>query len=303
MSILDFEEVNHSLLFTLKEAENRRWTGLLKVLKDPDQIGLVVMHEGKMAWASSTRQTENFGSFLEKIGMIPKGRQKEIIDQFRTLGKAKELGALLEEAGLLSRSTLRKCLEKQIQEAVNCLLEIENIEIKRMECKINVYADLLFQLNEVLPDKFKSEHSDGLSTFDGTDFADSENGKDTNCLGNVLKNFVSLAGYQYSFIYDQENKILASHKSDAFPGNLEEIITSSLSCIISTNTSLKDSRIGRIASVLLEHDEGSLVAQWPYFERNFFVAASFDKNGKPGVIRHKISDMIPSILRITGESH
>jgi hypothetical protein len=298
VSTLESEDVNHPLLYTLKEAEDTSWTGIFKVLKDSDQIGVVVMHEGRMAWASSTRQTENLGSFLEKIGMIPKERQKEIVDQVKALGKTKELGALLEETGLISSSKLRECIRMQIRTAVDSLIAAENIEIISEECEINVNPDFVFRMNEALPDKIVD-----ASDYDFSKSDYSENRKETNGLQNVLKNLASLTGYQYSFIYDLKAKVLASHKSDTLAGNFEEIMDFSISWIISSNTALNDSDMGRIEFILLEHDKGSLVAQWPNIDGNLFVAASFDKNGKPGVIRHKISEMIPAILHITGESH
>jgi hypothetical protein len=178
------------------------------------------------------------------------------------------------------------------------LIAAENIEITSEECKINVNPDFVFRMNEVLPNKIVD-----TSDYDFSKSDYSENTKETNGLQNVLKNLASLTGYQYSFIYDLKAKVLASHKSDTLAGNFEEIMNFSISWIISSNTALNDSDMGKIEFILLEHQKGSLVAQWPNIDGNLFVAASFDKNGKPGVIRHKISEMIPAILHITGESH
>lgn len=296
------EDVNHSLLYSLKKAEERRWTGIFKILKESAQIGAVVMYEGRIAWASSTGQSDNFASFLEKIGQIPKEQQKEIIKRFKILGKTKKFGELLEESGLISRPTLRKCLIKQIRSALDSLIGTENIVIRDIECEISVNIDLLFELKEILPCKFQSEQKGDVQTFEIDEIIGSENLNDSNELVKILKNLSTLAGYQYSFIYDLEAKMLASHNSNTFPGNLDEIMTLSISNIVSTNTTLCNSKIGRMEFILIEHDNGSLVAQWPNIERNFFVAASFDKNGKTGVIRHKISDIIPAIIQVTGEN-
>ena len=67
------------------------------VMKDGEQIGSVFMRDGLVAWAVSNNQTENFGSFLERIGLIPKEKLNEIAAKYRALGKAKKLGTLLEE--------------------------------------------------------------------------------------------------------------------------------------------------------------------------------------------------------------
>ncbi len=303
MSSLEPEAVIHPLVHTLKEAESRGATEIVKVFEDSEQIGVLVMHDGRMAWATCTRQTENFGSFLEKIGMITKDRQKEIFDEFKALGRAKELGEMLEETGLISRATLRDCLKKQIQTALESLISTENVLINSMDCEFNVNTNLLFCLDEVLSNKAQSAQSIKEAIFEDNNNSDSENDNYKNSLGTVLKNLASLSGYQYSFICDPEAKQLATHKSDSFTGNFEEIMAFSMPYIASTNSFLKDSNMGKVEFVLIEHEKGSLVAQWHNPERDFFVAASFDKNGKPGVIRHKISEIIPSILHITVGDH
>ncbi len=303
MSILEPEVGNPSLLCRLKEAEDTSWSGIIKVLKDDEQVGIVVMYIGKLAWATSTKQIENFGSFLEKIGMIPKERQKEIFDQCLAVGKTRELGELFEKTGLISRETLRTCLEKQIQEALQSLTGIENVVIRNTDCEINANVDLLFHLSEVLPHKFEYCESENASAFKNTEEKDFANIDNDNGLATILKYLSSLTGYQYSFICDPDSNILASHKTDCYPYNLDEVIAFSIPFIISTTSSFLYSNIGKIEFVLLEHDKGSLVAQWSNLERSIFVVASFDKSGKTGVIRHKISELLPAIIHVAGEQH
>ncbi len=303
MSSLEPEAVIHPLLHTLKEAESRGATEIIKVFEGSQQIGLVVLHDGRMAWATGTRQRENFSSFLEKIGMITKERQKEIFGKFKTLGGTRELEEMLEETGLISRSTLRDCLKKQIQSALDSLIGTENVIIESMHSEINVNFNLLFHLNEVLPTNGQSAQSVNEEIFEDIDKSVLENEIYKDSLKTVLKNLASLSGYQYSFICNPEAKMLASHKSDSFTGNFEEMMAFSMPYIASTKSFLKESNMGKVEFVLLEHETGSLVAQWHNLNRDFFVAASFDKSGKPGVIRHKISEIIPSILHITVGGH
>ena len=61
-------------------------------MKDAEQIGSVFMRDGHVAWAVSKNQTENFASFLERIGLIPKEKLSEIVARYKALGKAKKLG-------------------------------------------------------------------------------------------------------------------------------------------------------------------------------------------------------------------
>lgn len=303
MSKLEPETVIHPLLYTLREAESRAATEIIKVFEGSLQIGVVILHDGRMAWATGTRQTENFSSFLEKIGMITKRRQKEIFDEFKTLGGTRELGELLEEAGMISRETLRDCLKKQIKTALDSLIGTENLIIESLICKINVNSNYLFHLDEVLPETAQTAQPEKIAMLKDNNKSHSENDNNTDRLGAVLENLSSLSGYQYSFICDPEANLLASHKSDSFTGNFERIVAFSMPYIASTSSYLKRSNMGQAEFILLEHEKGSLVAQWYNLGTDFFVAASFDKSGKPGVIRHKISEIIPSILRITVGGH
>jgi len=104
--VLEFID-GHPFRDALKNAVEIRWSGILRAVKDSEQVGVVVMRDGHIAWAVSNSQTENFGSFLERIGMVPKEKLNEVVQKYRSLGKTKKLGALLEEAGLISHATLR----------------------------------------------------------------------------------------------------------------------------------------------------------------------------------------------------
>ncbi len=290
---IDSENKYQYLPDILKQSEEDRWTGILDVCKGQEQFGTVFLHNGQIAWAASKDQTKNFGFFLEKIGQIPKQRQKEIFEKFKALGKSSDLGAMIEETGLISRSTLRECLQGHIQSAISSVLDTSEITCKQRECNISVTPDLLFSLDEVLrpgPEEFEQQSS-----------VTSQYPDESNCrtvvdnLNNILENLSTLTGYQYSFICNSEAKVLTSHKSDSLPWDMDEILISSTTWIVSSASKLNELRIGRMDFVLVEHDKGSLIARCPTEENDFFIAASFNESGKPGVIKHKISEIITSV--------
>jgi hypothetical protein len=293
--------MEQTILHALRNAEDNNWTGILRVLKNSEQLGISFMHEGRIAWATSKYQKESFGSFLEKIGNIPKERQKEIFQRFKDLGQSKEFGLLLEETGLITRSVLRDCLRSHIRAAIVSLEEISDVTIKAEAGDLDVPEDLSFRLEEVLPENAHCTISTGtpLSGFTGPDsLADAQKWENRE---NFLRNLTTVTGYQYSFICDFAGKLLALDKSDTFSSNAEELVGPSIAWIMSSAVTLRDLGIGQITSVLLESDKGSLIAQWPNGANDFFIAASFDKSGKPGVIKHKISEVISSILLIHAE--
>jgi hypothetical protein len=292
--VLALESEENNLYFPdiLKQAEEKSWTGILDVCKGPEQFGTVFLHQGQIAWAAIKDQSKNFGFFLEKVGMIPKQQQKEIFDKLKSLGKTGDLGAMIEETGLISRSKLRQCLREHIHAAISCAMENPGFTFKQRECDISVTPDLLFSLDEILlPGEGEfgapiNASSPKLSGSDSQAFKDKKN--------NILENLASLTGYQYSFICNSNAKILSAHKSDSLPWDLDEVLSLSTSWIVSSANKLHELRIGRMEFVLVEHDKGSLIARCPTEENDFFIAASFNENGKPGVIKHKISEMISS---------
>jgi hypothetical protein len=290
------EVMEQTILHAIRNAEDNSWTGVLRVLKNSEQFGIVFIHDGRIAWATSTSQAENFGSLLERVGNIPKERQKEIFQSFKDLGQTKEFGILLEETGLITRSTLRECLKSHISAAIVSLQDINDVIIKSETCELSVHKDLSFRLEEVLPDNTDNSPSPdtSLSDISGSDsFVDPAK---LEIRENILQNLATVTGYQYSFVCDSEAKLLAVHKSDNFSCNTDELVSPSISWIMSSTATLRELDMGQITSVLLEYDKGALVAQWPNGEMDFFIAASFDKSGKPGVIKHKISEIISSIL-------
>jgi hypothetical protein len=290
---LESEKTVQYLPDILKQSEEERWTGILDVCKGQEQFGTVFLHQGRIAWAASKDQSKNFGFFLEKIGMIPKQRQKEIFDKFKALGKNRDFGAVIEETGLISRSKLRECLRGHIQAAISSLLDNSGITFKQRECDIAVTPDLLFSLDEILrPVNAESvPQSNATSSYSG----ESDCRPVVDNLNNILETLASLTGYQYSFICNPEAEVLASHKSDSLALDLDEILISSTAWIVSSAAKLHELRIGRMDFVLVEHDKGSLIARCPSEENGFFIAASFNENGKPGVIKHKISEMMSSV--------
>jgi hypothetical protein len=295
------EVMEQTILHALRNAEDNKWTGILRVLKNSEQLGIAFIHEGRIAWATSKYQTESFGSFLEKIGNIPKERQKEIFQSFKYTGQSKEFGILLEETGLITRSVLRECLKGHIREAIFSLEDIRDVTINAETGDLAVPKDLSFRLEEVLPGRedCKTPADKPLSGFTGPGSLVHTVKWDDQ--GHILRNLTTLTGYLYSFICDAEGKLLVTDKSDALSCNAEELVSPAITWIQSSAANLRDLGIGQITSVLLESDKGSLIAQWPNGENDFFIAASFDKNGKPGVIKHKISELISSILLIPAE--
>jgi hypothetical protein len=283
----------------LKTAE-KKWGGILRVMIDAEQIGSVFMRDGHVAWAVSKNQTENFGSFLERIGLIPKEKLSEIVGRYKALGKAKKLGTLLEEEGLISRAKLRECLRAHIRAAIASMMDDPAVVIKASHGEMIVDANLLFLLNEVLPGHYLAGEPGDARSFE-TGPENIRNGAaDAEKAIDFLGNLALLPGYRFSFLADANGNLLALHKADSTL-DVGETSAKAIAWINSSAINAADGHFGKMECIIMEHGNGLLVTQWMDNERQCFVTGSFDKDGKLGVIKHKISEMIPSIRHLIAE--
>ena len=277
----------------LEKSAEIKWCGILRALKEDEQIGSVFVRDGQVAWAVSKNQTENFSSFLERIGLIPKEKLSEIVSKYKALGKSKKLGALLEEEGLISHEKLRECLRAHIRAAVTSMMNDPDVLINASHGEMIVDTNLLFLLSEVLPNYYHGEEPPYIETIEADISENQDEADNKEKIIDILGNLATLPGYQYSFISEPDGKLFALHKSDV-AANSESAADSAIEWI---NSSLKSANghFGDMECIILEHGKGSLIAQLANGEKHYFLTVSCDKDGKLGVIKHKIAELLPSI--------
>lgn len=301
MTVNASEEIDGlPLIPALKKAAEIKWGGFLRIIKDTEQIGSVFMRDGDFAWAVSKNQTENFGSYLERIGLVPKEQHSEIVEKFKLLGKTKKFGALFEEAGLISHSKLRECLMAHIRNAISSMMGDSQIVVKAKYGEMNVDSNLLFLLSEVLPIE-NPDSTVGIHPIkESPEMIIIDDNEVTAENNEILMSLSSLQGYQYSFVSGSEGKLFALHKSEGL--NFNRALTASISWINSAKKNSDGLQMELIESLLLESVDGSLTVQWIDGNNNVYIAASFAKNGKLGVIKHKIKELIPTVQLITAKN-
>lgn len=282
----------------LKKTVDKRWSGILRVTKESEQIGSVFMRDGNVAWAVSKNQTENFTSFLERIGLIPKEKLSEIISKYKALGKSKKVGELLEEEGLITHDKLRECLGAHIRAAIASMMDDPLVLIEASHGEMVVDANLLFLLDEVLPDQCPADEALDAGSCGDAPREDQNRSENNDKLIDILGNLAAIQGYRHSFISGADGKLLALHKSDADP-DPEAAVSSATTWINSSATHSASVYFGKMECLILEHENGLLIAQSVDNEKQCFVAVSFEKDGKLGVIKHKITELIPSIRQFT----
>ena len=280
----------------LQKSAEKKWSGILRVTKGDEQIGSVFMSDGSIAWAVSKNQKENFSSYLERIGLVPRDKLNETVKKYKSLGKMKKLGELLEEEGLISHDRLRECLGAHIRTAIESLKEDPLSVIEASHGEMTVDANLIFDLDILL-----SGNSPGDEQVipAGNEYAGEDNqgmGNDSG-MNDLLGSLSSMPGYLFSFVTAGDGLLLAFHRSETEP-DPDPLMKWVKEWIDLSARHCAEGELGIMECLVLEHEKGIVVAQSTCGDRTSFVAVAFDKGGKLGVIKHKISDLLPSIRRI-----
>jgi hypothetical protein len=294
----DSKEIDGLPFFdALQKAVDKKWSGILRVNMDEEQVGSVFMREGNIAWAVSKNQTENFSTFLERIGLIPRDKLSEAVRKYKSLGKSKKLGELLEEEGLISRDKLRECLGGHLRSALRSLMSDPELVVKASHGEMAVDVNLMFDLKDLLSG---DEAVKCGETPDDTE-AEAQNhpvsAENDSPLDGVLGRLASLPEYRYSFVTDSSGEIHALHRTDAepYPHTTLSRVTDWIQRSYGQND---EEEFGKMECIILEHQNGILLTQSTDEEMVRFVTVAFGKGGKLGVIKHKIAELIPSVCQL-----
>jgi hypothetical protein len=283
----------------LENAVEIRWSGILRAVKDSEQVGVVVMRDGHIAWAVSNSQTENFASFLERIGMVPKEKLNEVVQKYRSLGKTKKLGALLEEAGLISHSTLRECLKAHVKAALSSMMDDPEILLEARHGEMVIDASLIFLLGEVMPNS-REEASPPLAVVADPEANEAfkEEAPHKEEL-QVLQELATLQGYQYSLVGDMSGTILSLHESDEIPFETDDVVPAIIDWLNASCGNSSAMKMGRVRFTVLTCESGSLFVQMVDEVNRHFLAVACDNNARMGVVMHKMSEIVPTVRRVT----
>lgn len=280
---------------SLKYAAKMHWSGLLRAKRADQQVGAVVMHDGRVAWAFSTSLDEDFGSVLARVGLVSREKlaaANHALQNHRTRGNTMSLGSLLVEECLISHTVLRTCFKTHVSAALASLAAIPQLSPHPVEERMSVDESLLFRLNEVLPSLGKGRTTGGYPV-------QAASGTEAALESDFLKGLVLLPGYRYSFVADMGGKLLACHTADGVTIELENRIPKALTWLSAACAISSESEMGTVDSAFLQGESGSLFAQMTDASNRFFMAVSFGTAGKLGVIKHKISELIPAVRRYT----
>lgn len=289
----------HSFMVALKNAVEIKWSGILNAMKDSRQVGVVVLSDGHIAWAVSNTQRENFASFLERIGMLPKDKLDEVVQKYRSLGKSKKLGVLLEETGLITHTTLRECLKAHVSAAIASMMDDSEITLQASGGEMVVDTSLIFLFNEVYPEP--EDEIAAKSTLTGRETPDSAVKKEEPRPEerSLLQNLAALPGYLYSVVSSGEGDLLACHVADGLSVDAKQQLPSLLVWLGASSLSSNELKMGKVQFEFIQSEQGSLFMHMVDAESRYFLAVACDENAKLGVVRHKMSELLPEVKKMT----
>ncbi|MGA7828603.1 MAG: hypothetical protein WCA04_13125 [Geobacteraceae bacterium] len=285
----------HSFMVALRNAVDIKWSGILNAMKDSQQVGVVVLRDGHIAWAVSNAQRENFASFLERIGMVPKESLDEVVLKYRSLGKSKKLGALLEETGLISHATLRECLKAHVSAAISSMMDDSEIVLRAKGGEMVVDTSLIFLLSEVYPEHNDESFPDDTLSPDTTEKKDDTSPDERE----FLQDLASLPGYLYSLVSNIEGDQCACHVADGVSVNPKQHLPSLLVWLGASSLSSNEINMGKVLFEFIQCEHGSLSVHMIDTDSRYFLAVACDENAKLGVVRHKMTELLPEVRKLT----
>lgn len=281
----------------LRNAAQVRWSGILRAVRDCEQVGVVVMRDGHVAWAVSNIQTENFGSFLERIGMVPKEKLDEVVSKYRSLGKTRKLGSLLEESGLISHAALRECLKAHVRAAIDSMMDDPGIFLEARNGEMSIDAGMMFMLSEVCPEPDAAV--DDVPRFAPACEADGCAGEvaRTEEGAEILEGLANLPGYLYSFVADLSGRIMMLHVPEGSSVNTDQVVPTVMEWISTSSLSSVEMDMGKVRFAFIQCETGSLFVHMTETETRHFLAVACNEDAKLGVLKHKISELLPAIRK------
>jgi len=266
----------------LTEAAATRWSGVLEASAGDERVGSVVIADGELAWATCVYQPEDLGSFLYRLGHVTREELDEVRAEYERNGGRRKLGRLLEEAKLVSRPVLRRCLLLHVRMALACLLPSANLGATWRKGSVSVEDELLFPLREVLPEWQEPDSAEGLSLSEPGVCDDERTG--------VLARLDSISGYRGSIIAGRDGQLIAGHgftAEEQRDGGL--LATTAVTLMDGAVNTASWSGLGRVEYAYLEADGGSVLARWVDSEHRSVVAVFLGAEGRLGEARHRVA--------------
>ena len=249
-------------------------------------MATIVLHFGRIAWAVCVDQPEDLGRFLCRMGRITQEDLATIRRTYEQYEGRRKLGTLLEETGIVSRPVLRRCLLLHTRKAIARMLSYDNAHLEELENTLVADDDMMFSLEEIMPEFSMNQPSDANSSPYGGGWPE----------GNeLLGELSSIPGYAASAVVHTDGEILASH-SDSSEVNalLATLLASTVEVAV---RAMWAANAGELESIYIGGQQGSLVIHRVSSARIHLVVVLLDSTGKPGMARHRLGAVIMELRK------
>jgi predicted regulator of Ras-like GTPase activity (Roadblock/LC7/MglB family) len=256
--------------------------------KDGLSVGFVVLHRGKVAWAVCRNQPETLGTFLWRLGRITRAQLDEINKLYMAHEGRRKLGSLLEDAGYVSRPVLRRCLLLHTRRAVGCLLSEDALNPVSRKGALEVAEENLFALEEVMP---HLRYHPKLAAARGDS---KKNSGRILAKDHPLAGFGEIPGYLASAVVSADGAVMLADTPDGQvdPSLLGVLLVTVLEA---SSRAVVPTSLGAINFLLLDCDQGTLVARWVDTRRRYLAALLLSPQGNPGMAKYRINDVLPAL--------
>lgn len=274
-----------SIIDALNDAMENKWSGMVQVRSQGEQVGVVVTKEGGVAWAVCKYQREDLGTFLLRRGHVTAEQLREVRDRYEALGKTRKLVALLEEAGIADRETLRKCLLKHMKRALACMLALPSCSVVTVDGVLAADEELVFRLDEVLPD-FREDEDPALTL--GRD-AYQDSVTDLSVHAGILSGLSDIPSYRGSIVAAADGRLFAGHGFDGAAAAHPLDVGVSGAMLQGSSRHAEQLGMGRLVQTVLECEDGALILRWLDFSQRVYLAVFLGEGARTGIARHRIA--------------
>jgi len=286
-SAREYDEV--SVIQGLTAASDLGWSGVLYVSSGREQVGAVVMRDGRVAWAVCKYQRENLGTYLKRQGHITAGRFSAVMRRYEALGRTKKLAALLEEEGIADHATLQSCLKQHVQRALACMAALTGYTISARGAEFKVEEEHTFALRELLA--LAEDCACAVESLEPMGPLSSGDALPENSLSELA----SLPGYKASLIGTLDGRLLAFHTFDEKTDDCRALAGIPAAWLDCVSTMSNDVELAKQSTTVIEGELGAILARWIRPEFGIFVAVFLNTEGRVGAARHRIDKVATTL--------
>ncbi len=268
----------------LRQAEHTRFSGRMLAFVGPEQIGGAVFSEGRIGWAIHKAQTENLGTFLERLGQVGRAQLGEIRRTYESSDKRQSFATILEQAQLVPQAIFRRCLLLHNRCA---LLELSRAPELRLERRPGTGAGdkaMLFALGELMtelqPEPSAADRVERWRTLD------EEN--------RPLASLADVPGFRAAAALNAEGQVVAAYAPRGVPD--AGVLASSLAGLAeAAGRAAAQAAMGGVQYVLVSGEAGTMVARWVNAERKHLVCALVAEEHQIGMAKYRVTAQLGAI--------